>query len=56
MFTLSSHNSDGKKKIGKYFWRYSFYTHLPPALENLIPVTRFYFKLKFLVKILKRLR
>ena len=53
MFTLSSHNSDGKKKIGKYLRRYSFYTHLPPAMENLaslMSVTRLYFIFKFSVK------
>ena len=33
MFTLSSHDLNGKRKIFKYFWRYSFQAHLPPALE-----------------------
>ena len=42
--------------IGKYFWRKSSLADLPPALqvlENLMPVTPFYFKLKFLVENLK---
>ena len=50
--SLSS--EDRKKNIEKYFRRYSFNAHLAPALENsvnLMPVTRFYSKLKISVNV-----
>ena len=47
--TLSSVNSNRKRNIGKYFWIYSFLTHLPPAVENsanLMPVSAYLFQIK----------
>ena len=46
-----------KEILVNTFGRFSFEAHLPPTLENsanLIPLMRFYSKLKFSVKILKR--